>query len=357
MSNIELLKDTLRDKGIEYKIDHDLAPYTTWKIGGKADLFVTTNSRENLLFILTNAQKHKIPYTIIGWGSNILISDEGITGLVIRNTSKRIEINNNGKVETIDSNKPEVHLQEVDTQNYYSFKDLDYDESEFPLIEVEVDSGVSLPYLINTLIDKGITGLQWFAGIPGTVGGAVYNNIHGGSYFISEYVKSVLALDDKGHTINYSPDKLDFDYDYSIFHTNNDAIISIKLLLRLGNKERARQTYISWMTRKRIQPSNSAGCILQNIDADTQKKYNLESNSWGYIIDKVLNLKGYRVGKAHISHKHAAFIETEQGAKATDILKILEKIHTESQKQLGIIPTKSEIIFLGFKENEISKYK
>jgi len=356
MSNLEFLEKTLTERGLDCKVNHELAAYTTWKIGGKADLFIKVNSSDDLLFALYEAQKHKVPYTILGWGSNVLISDEGIRGLVIKNAGREIKINDEKTTETIEAKEPKARLQEVDKDNYYSFQDLDYDESSFPSVEVEVDSGAYLPYLINILIDKGITGLQWFAGIPGTAGGAVYNNIHGGSHFFSEYVKSVTALNENGDLIEYSKDQMGFDYDYSIFHNNNDAIISVKLILRRGDKEKARKTSIAWATRKRLQPANSAGCTFQNVDLETQQQYNLESNSWGYIIDKILNFKGYQVGKARISQKHAAFIETEQGAKASDVLAIFEKVHTESQNKLGIVP-KAEIFFLGFNEEEISKYR
>lgn len=353
------LEKTLSERGITCKPDHELASYTTWKIGGKADLFATVNSSADLLFAVHEAQKNKIDYTILGWGSNVLISDQGIRGLVIKNASREIKITDaktDHQIETIEATEPQARLEQVDKENYYSFQDLDYDESEFRSVEVEVDSGVYLPYLINILINKGITGLQWFAGIPGTVGGAVYNNIHGGSHFFSEYVTSVSALNSDGELVDYSKDQMNFEYDYSIFHDNSDVIINIKLALRAGDKDRARETSIAWATRKRLQPANSAGCSFQNIDVETQNRLNLESSSWGYIIDKVLNLKGYRVGKAHISEKHAAFIETDPSAKASDVLAIFEKIHTESQKTLGIVP-KAEIFFLGFDDAEISKYR
>lgn len=353
---LDKLKNDLQERGLVCSKDTPLAKYTTLKIGGNADLFTNITTSDDLIYAVQKAQEYQIPYTVLGWGSNVLISDKGIRGLVIKNSSKEITIDDSSHAIERETIKPEARLQTVDSENYYSFEDLDYDESGFPIVSVKVDSGVYLPYLINILIGKGITGLQWFAGIPGTVGGAVFNNIHGGSHFFSEYVESVDVLTQDGEVKELLKEQLDFGYDYSLFHTNKDTIITVKLLLRLGDKNRARETSIAWATRKRLQPSNSAGCCFQNLDQGTQTQLSLESNSWGYIIDKILNLKGYQVGNAKISEKHAAFIETQSGATAADVLAIFEKIHTDSKDKLGITP-KAEIFFLGFADSEVEKYR
>ena len=352
-SELKNFTNKLEAVDFPYKADHALAPYTTWKIGGNADVFVIAKSSKDLEFLVKSAQERSIPYTIIGWGSNILISDNGIRGVVIKNASNEIQIidsdEHTSKSEVV---KPPARLQAVETEKYYNFEDLDYDETSAEDASVKVDSGVYLPYLINHLIDKGITGLQWFSGIPGTVGGAIYNNIHGGSHFFSEYVEEVTALTKEGVFKTYQANQMNFAYDYSIFHDNDDVIINAKLNLKFGDQERARNTSIAWATRKRLQPSNSAGCCFQNIDTEVQADLELESNSWGYIIDKILNLKGFKVGKAKISEKHAAFIETEPGASSSDVLSIYRKIYSEAKKKLNIVP-KSEIFFLGFDEKDI----
>lgn len=351
------LKQDLDDRSISYKEDHELARYTTWKVGGPADIFVTTYTNDDLQFIIKSAIKNTIPYTILGGGSNVLISDNGIRGIVIRNMARNITIANTiyKQPKTPNEKVLQARLVQVHKEDYYSFEDLDFDESHYPTIQVQADSGVYLAYLIHFLINKGVTGLQWFSGIPGTLGGAVFNNIHGGSHFFSEYVNIVTALNAKGEIVKYFNNDLNFDYDYSIFHKNDDVILTVDLILRKGDKEKAQKASMAWTDRKRLQPSNSAGCCFQNIDIETQEKLNVESNSWGYIIDKILNLKGYKIGGAHISEKHAAFIETVPPVKASDILEIFDKVYLESKKRLGIVP-KPEIFFLGFKPSEVSKY-
>jgi UDP-N-acetylmuramate dehydrogenase len=353
--NAGLLKIELEKIGFVPKTDEPLAKHTTWKIGGPAELFVHSKNAIELEKVARLSKLHEVPLTILGWGSNVLISDKGLKGLVVKNTSNTVTILGEAHQDVLVDRSIEARLESVDKEGYYDFDDLDYDESNEPIIKVRVDSGVYVPYLINVLIDKGITGLQWFAGIPGTVGGAIYNNIHGGKRFFSEVVDTVTFLDELGNVKTLNNNDLQFDYDFSIFHNTKDIILTSELNLHRGDKDRARNTSIAWATRKRLQPSNSAGCCFQNIEKTTQDKLKLESSSWGYIIDKVLGLKGYSVGKATISSKHAAFIETQVGATASDVLHIFDKIYSESEKKLSIVPI-TEIFFMGFEEGEVAKY-
>lgn len=355
MNNLNKLKEELDKINSSGKLNEPLAKYTTWKIGGPADIFFQANSIEELIQAVTKANELQIPFTILGWGSNVLISDRGIRGLVIKNASREVEIKGRSEIDFISINEIEARLSAVDKEKYYNFEDLDFDESHYPPIHLIVASGVYLPYLINSTIEKGITGLQWFAGIPGTVGGAVYNNIHGGTRFFSEVVESVNVLTENGEFKTLNKNELDFDYDYSIFHKNKNVILSVNLILREGDKERARNTSVAWATRKRLQPANSAGCCFQNIEKSTQIDLKLESNSWGYIIDKILGLKGKVIGKAKISEKHAAFIETQPGASSEDVMGLFELIYQTSKKELGITP-RTEIFFLGFEEHEVKKF-
>lgn len=348
--------------GLEVSQNKSLANYTSWKVGGPAEYFVEVANKQQLSQAIKCAQNTQIDYLIIGGGSNILVADKGLPGLVVKNRSTNIKIADEPATST-DLTKQDLQEQQfaarlvqLDVDQYYSFAELDYQEQDTAKVQVEIDSGVSLSYAINFLIGQGVTGLQWFSGIPGTLGGAIYNNIHGGSHFISEYVSSVEVMEQSGKISCLNKDQLQFDYDYSRFHNSNETILSVKLMLNKGDKDRALKTSIAWALKKKLQPKNSAGCCFQNLSSQEQTNLKLAANGWGYIIDQILKLKGTKIGGATISPVHAAFIETDNTAKAEDILQLFDLIYDKARQILGITP-KLEIVLLGFSQQVVDKYR
>lgn len=346
--DLQSLKTKLEDLNIKYELNKPLKDFTTFKIGGPADILVKASTKEELIAIIRAAKTTSTPLIVLGWGSNVLISDDGISGLTIINKSSNITIhteNGDKPLETAQE-KVEARLTQIEKNSYYNFEDLDYSEEGTEKISVNIESGAPLPSTIMNLLRQGYTGLQWFGGIPGTFGGAVYNNIHGGNHFISEYIASVEVINKDSLEIA-TIDKKDcnFGYDTSRFHSSHELILSANLLLNKGDKERAKSTYIEWTRRKKIQPQISAGCVWKNISETQRIKLELESTSWGYIIDKVLNLKGKQIGGARISPQHAAFIENAGNAKASDVTALMELIKSESKAKLGITP-ESEIFLI-----------
>ena len=262
--------------------NHILAPYTTVKIGGPADIFIHTKSSEELKQILQfltgednifSLSSQEI--TILGNGSNVLISDSGIRGIVIKNSSDKIEI--------------------------------------LPDNKVKVDSGVQLPQLINFTLDHNLLGLEEFAYIPSTIGGAIAGNIHG---------------DDK-HLFSQFIDSID---------KTNDFIISATLQLTLGDSTSAKQKVQEIIHKKSlIQSMNSLGSVFKNTP---------NQDPSGMIIDQKLNLKGYSIGDAQISPKHGNFIINNGHATASDYFKLIKFIQTQAKEKLNI-ELEPEIKFLG----------
>ncbi|KXK26513.1 MAG: UDP-N-acetylenolpyruvoylglucosamine reductase [candidate division WS6 bacterium OLB20] len=328
-----------------------LAPFTTWKVGGPAEYYAEAPDRDTLVTLVRTAEEHAVDVTILGWGSNVLIADRGIRGLVIRNRSAQIEPLS--ECEFTPRREDFIRLQQLDTAKYYSFSDLDYPEEPGPGMLVWLDSGVSLGLAINKLISDGLTGLQWFSGIPGTIGGAVYNNIHGGSHFISEYVRAVEVFKD-GTLYQLSADELDFGYDYSRFHSSGEVIVRVQMCLARGNREKARAASVAWAQKKKLQPHNSAGCCYANLSEEERERLGLESIGWGYIIDQILKLKGTQRGGAVISEHHAAFIENTGSATAGDIFSLLKLVSDTANEKLGIRP-QLEVFLLGFTPEERSQ--
>jgi len=335
------------------KTNEILAPYTTFKIGGPAEIFATTESSDQLknllIFIKTNYPR--LPITILGNASNVLVADSGLKGLVIKNNSQNIKIlppdlnlNQLSTKKTIPN-----HRTELDPEKYLDFSSLDYDESDKPQISVEIESGVPLPYALAYLFKKKITGLQWFAGIPGTLGGATWYNIHGGKYHFSNFIKEVSVLNFKTGKEELLPAKdLAFSYDYSIFQKKPHLIIlSTTLNLYRGDIKKARTTAQKWIGQKaNCQPLPSAGSVFQNLDPTLAKKHGFKSPSIGWIIDQLLNLKGKTIGGAQISPFHANFIVNQKKATAKDVLSLIGLIKKEFKKRWNI-DLKLEIKLLG----------
>lgn len=341
------------------KLNEPLSKHSTVRIGGPAEIWYEPKTTEEFCKAIISARKLGINVTILGRGSNTLISDKGIAGLVIRNASNEIIILE-GRIEKAEPLKEtcdEIEARwQSDSQKgtfKYEFKDLDYDESNFPRIEVKLDSGVDMPFAINYLIDKGITGLQWYSRIPGNLGGWIYNNVHGGTHFINEVVKSVKALDKNNNIKILSGNELAFEYDKSRFHTSGEIILEATLLLYKGDKEKAKYVAMEWAKRKSIQPPNSLGSVFKNIDNETKDRLGYPTTATGYIVEHVLKLSGFKINDAAISPKHHNFIENTGNASAKDYLEVIKTIVTRAKEEIGI-DLKPEIFFLGFTDQELS---
>ena len=273
----------LKSKFPKLKIyqNHPLAPYTTVKIGGPADIFIQTKSSEELKDILSFCRdvlqnvSTDIPATILGNGSNVLISDSGIRGVVIKNEANNIELLSNN--------------------------------------QIKVDSGVQLPQLINFSLDHNLVGLEEFAYIPSTVGGAIAGNIHGDDkHFFSQFIISIEKI--------------------------NNFIISAILQLNSGDTTSARQKFQNIIQRKTsTQSMNSLGSVFKNLP---------NQDPSGVIIDQKLNLKGYSIGNAQISPLHANFIINNGKATAKDYFKLIKFIQKQAKEKLNL-NLEPEIKFLG----------
>jgi UDP-N-acetylmuramate dehydrogenase len=356
MTPIDTLKSRL---GRKAKTNELLAKHTFLKIGGPADLYFEAEDTVEFKKAISEARKIGVRITPLGDGSNVLISDKGIRGLVLINHANEIEILGEQKETTqISTIKPEYRWESDDKVGTfkYEFKDLDYDETGTKRIKVRMDSGVNLPRALDYLLDKGITGLQWYAGIPGTVGGAVFNNIHGGTHFLSEVVDSVCVVDIKGNEKTLSIKEVGVDYDKSRFQESGEIIINATLLLFKGDIEKAKYVRFEWAKRKSLQPRNAPGCAFHNLTQEQKEKLNLPTTSAGFIVEHLLKMTGFKIGDAAISKDHHNFIVNEGRATAKDYLKVMKTIYQRAKKELGIIMV-PEIFLLGFGSTEIEEFR
>jgi len=320
------------------RVDQPMGKDTTFGVGGPADFFYETKRGKELVGAINLAKKLDLPIFILGAGSNLVVSDKGIRWLVIKNSC--LEFSFKPFSETFSPPKINSRFKQKD-DSLTSSKD----NHRFV---VTAGSGWRLPSLINRCFKEGLIGLEWFAGIPGSLGGAVYMNIHGADLFLSDFVYRVRVWDEKKDKEEYLDyHQLKFGYDYSIFHEKQFIIISVDLILRQGDIAKAKKRYGSWLKAKiRIQPQRSSGSIWQNLSAAEQKKHNLPTAGIGYLIDKRLGLKGKKIGRARISIKHAGFIENLGGASAADVLELIGLVEKRAKKELGI-ELKREVELVG----------
>lgn len=348
------LKKLLENKA---KLNEPLTSHTFLKIGGPADLYFEAQTNEQLVTAVVNARRLGIDITMLGQGSNILVSDKGVRGLVLVIRTSRIKIVGEGKAE--ENKDATVSRWESDSgwgTFKYEFKDLDYDESDSARVLVEIDSGVDLPYVSQFLINKGITGLQWYAGIPGTIGGAVFNNIHGGTHFLSEVLDSVEVLGRDNEVSQIGISDLGIDYDKSRFQESGEIILKATFKLFRGNTEKAKYVFQEWAKRKSLQPRNAPGCAFHNLTQKQKDELGIPTTSAGFVIEHLLKMTGFRIGDAAISKDHHNFIVNDGKATASEYLAVMKEIYRRAKTELGIelVP---EIFFMGFDSEEIKEFK
>lgn len=305
--------NAFREEAIQ--LNEALAKHTYMKVGGPADLFFIANSIDELTKAVKEAIKLKIPYFILGGGSNILVGDKGFRGLVIKNRAQNIAIRKyTGNIKN---------------------KKLAVDKAE-----VEADSGALTNLLVRRTIQEGLAGLEYFLGVPGTIGGAIYNNSHYHEELIGNFVEKVLVLDKKGYEKSYLQEEMLFSYDYSILHKTKEVVLKVTFRLRGGDsKEIWKKAEKFVKIRSETQPLGlpSSGCMFKNptLDKKESEKKAEKTLSAGELIDYA-GLKGTTVGGARVSEKHANFIVNTGGATTKDILNLINLVQNEVKKKFKV---------------------
>jgi UDP-N-acetylmuramate dehydrogenase len=292
-----------------------LAPLTTFKVGGVADWLVQARTADDVRALLEAARAEGVPVTVLGGGSNVLIADAGLRGLVIR-----------------------IHGGEVSA----------LDESR-----IRADAGVTINGLVRWTLSRGVAGLEAWAGTPGTVGGAIYGNAHFRGRLISELVDRALLVSLDGTVSDLPVADMEFGYDYSRLHRTGEILISADFSVGRGQPEALRAiARESLAFRKRTQPleSASAGCIFQNPDPARDRVPDGIPASAGALVDRA-GLKNERTGAARVSTTHANFIVNEGGASAEEIRHLIERCKRDVWSRFGVA-LREEIVYLGFKDKE-----
>jgi UDP-N-acetylmuramate dehydrogenase len=295
----------------EYLKNEPLGKYTTVGIGGPAEYLALPKNSDELVKYYLDAKKSKIPVKIIGSGSTFLIPDNGIKGLVIVN--KEGEIRFDGE-------------------------------------KVTCDSGVKLQRLCIESFNQGLIGLEYFAGIPCTVGGAVYNGTHGHKGLIkgervdtdipalfSDYIERVEYLDENGNISIKNHKDCEFGYGASWFQGKTIIITKVHLRLKYGDGTAARNRW-SEIGRKKLesQEQRSMGCVFKNFTEEQREKHNFPTTSAGWFIEEKLKMDGYKIGDAKVSSKHHNFIVNSGNATAKDYLQVIKDIENKAKDEFGV---------------------
>ena len=293
--------------------DERLAPYTTFRIGGPADLYFEASTADELADAVLIARELDVPYFVLGLGANILVGDKGFRGLVIRNTATRFEFQEHGG-----------HCA------------------------LWTESGAVIKDLILESVRRGWSGLEHYVGIPSTVGGAVWQNLHFLSpaperertMFIAEVFESCEILSEENVRRTVGADYVNFGYDDTVFHHRRDIVLAATFRLTRRDPavlHRIMQENLSWRGGKHpwLDWHPSAGSVFKKI----------EGVGAGRLIDQC-GLKGHRVGDAQISHIHANILVNLGHATAKDVRELISLAQHEVEKKHGV-HLEPEIGFIG----------
>jgi UDP-N-acetylmuramate dehydrogenase len=278
--------------GLEHIVKEkvSLAPLTWYGLGGKADYFITPGTVDELKKVVQRCKENNIPLYVLGFGSNLLVSDEGIRGAVVR-----------------------LSGEELTSTKF---------EGEW----LTVWGGADLSKLVLACVRKELSGLEGVAGIPGSVGGAVRMNAGGNFGDIGASVDSVILMDGEGNVFERQKPDLEFQYRW----TNITAkfILCAKVKLTPAEPEQILRTIKEiWIYKKNTQPLNTknAGCVFKNP----------RGLSAGALIDRA-GLKGKQIGGAQVSEKHANFIVANKGCTSADVLNLINYVRQTVREQFDI---------------------
>jgi len=317
--------EKLQQLNIIVRENEPLKNHTTFQIGGPAKFYIEALTPEDLIAVLKILKEEKVDYLMLGGGSNLLVSDNGYNGAVIKLKPKELRINE---------------------------------------LEVVVDSGYTLAGLLMKTLETGFTGLEFAAGVPGTVGGAIKGNAGTFGEAMDKVVKTVDFINDNLEIQTIAKDDCKFIYRHSIFKEHDSwLVISAKLELEKGNMEISRKLVDERIEgRKNSQPYGypSAGCAFKNIIYTQEIADSLKELGWdmpekfkqfgkiptSWIIEH-LDLKGRTIGQAQISEKHANYIINLGGAKADEVIQLVSIIKQQVRDKTGI-QLQEEVRYLGF---------
>jgi len=300
--NKEVYKKLSEALGDQLKQNVVLAPYTTFGIGGKADLFYLAKNPKELIYAIGTVQKFKLRFFVLGGGSNILVSDSGFRGLVIKNQNHMMVLNKN---------------------------------------TITCQSGVSLSEVVELAGDRSLSGLEFAAGIPGTVGGAVWGNAGAFGKSMADVLISAVILTRKGEIKEVDGSYFHFAYRESILKRSGDILLSATFKLKKQDREVIEKKVRRNLQKREVRlplEAKSAGCFFKNVMATDRKI------SAGFLLDQI-GAKNIKEGDAKVSNQHANILINSGSAKAKDVKKLARKLKKKVKEKFNI-ELQEEVVYI-----------
>lgn len=288
-----------------------MSELTTFRVGGPAECLVDVSTADELRGVVAVAEAAGEPVTVIGGGSNLLVADAGVKGVVVR-------------ARLMDLSQPQPD-------------------------RVRVGAGVTINGLVRWTVGRGLAALEAWAGTPGTVGGAIYGNAHFGGRNIGELVTRVRVMDRRGHLLDLDADRMEFAYDTSRLQRTKELLVWAEFAVESGETAALREiARASLAHRKRTQPLDvpSAGCMFQNPDRVRDRVPDTIAASAGALIDRA-GLKDRRIGGARISPVHCNFVVNDGHATAADVVALVELARAVVRERFGV-ELRDEVVRIGF---------
>jgi UDP-N-acetylmuramate dehydrogenase len=302
--NAELVSEL--SKVAPVKLDEPMSRHTTFGVGGPADVYMAVKTEEQLRMSFAAARRNGAEVFIFGSGSNILVGDGGIRGVVIENQNS------------------EVIGPERNGDGY----------------KIRVGSGMSFAALARRLASGGFAGVEWACGIPGSMGGAVVTNAGAYGHSLRDVLAGTRLTDARGQVVEMTPDELDLGYRNSAFthgKLKDHVVLTVDLRVHEGDaellKDRIRQ--LDEQRRGAQPPGRNCGSVFQNP---------VGRSAWQYVDDA--GLREHRIGNAQFSKQHSNFIQNLGGASANDVVSLIRLAQTRVRDQFGVELT-PEVMFVG----------
>ena len=296
----ELVQNNLKLKTSKLYFDEPMTKHTTFKIGGPAEVFIKVDDVEDLKQVLDFTNQNNIPLTIMGNGSNVLVLDSGIKGITAKIEIKKLDFGAFGT-------RPSMY-------------------------QITVGAGNKNIEIAQSLLKQELTGFEEISGIPGTIGGAIRMNAGAHGKEIKDLVKNVTVIDYNGNIKQMQNEEMQFEYRNSIISKEKLIVLEATLVLQKGNKEEIQnkmKEYQNWRREKQPLEFPNAGSTFKRGD--------------GFITAALIDecgLKGYSIGGAEVSTKHAGFVVNKGNATAKDVIEltnyIKEKVFEKFQKNIEL---------------------